>query len=59
MELRGEYLGTWLVGDQLGTGGMGTVYRGTGEDGTEVALKVLHPHLLAARTAFKRFLREA
>ncbi|MHC4848392.1 MAG: serine/threonine-protein kinase, partial [Planctomycetota bacterium] len=54
----GKQLGPYLVRNELGTGGMGTVYRAEGPDGI-VALKVLHQHLLAAPGAFKRFLREA
>jgi tetratricopeptide (TPR) repeat protein len=54
----GKHLGPYLVRDELGTGGMGTVFRAEGPDGT-VALKVLHRHLLTAPDAFKRFLREA
>ncbi|MHC4449904.1 MAG: serine/threonine-protein kinase, partial [Planctomycetota bacterium] len=59
MELAGERVGPYTVGETLGSGGMGTVYRATDDDGRTVALKTLHPHLLAARGAFKRFLREA
>jgi len=49
----------------LGSGGMGTVYlaemaqdRHYAPAGTRVAVKVLHPELLRAPGAFKRFLRE-
>jgi serine/threonine-protein kinase len=38
---------------------MGTVHLARGPDGGEVALKVVHPHLLAESGFFKRFLREA
>ena len=54
----GQRLGPFTIEAELGSGGMGTVYRATGPDGT-VALKVVHPHLLATPGFFKRFLREA
>jgi tetratricopeptide (TPR) repeat protein len=54
----GQQLGPYTIEAELGSGGMGTVYRATGPDGT-VALKVVHPHLLATPGFFKRFLREA
>ena len=51
---------------ELGSGGMGKVYlaevdgRAPGlEAGCQVALKVIHPHLLETPGFFKRFLREA
>ena len=59
MELERDVLGPYNIGVQLGSGGMGTVYRATNADGAVVAIKVLHPHLLTAKSAFKRFLREA
>jgi serine/threonine protein kinase/tetratricopeptide (TPR) repeat protein len=60
-------IGPYRVLSELGSGGMGTVFLGevTGdthaglEPGTKVALKVVHPHLLATPGFFKRFLREA
>jgi serine/threonine protein kinase/tetratricopeptide (TPR) repeat protein len=54
----GQQLGPYTIEAELGSGGMGTVYRAQGPDGT-VALKVVHPHLLATPGFFKRFLREA
>ena len=44
----------------LGSGGMGTVYRGWQRSvDREVAIKVIHPKLASDRVAAKRFLREA
>ena len=44
----------------ISQGGMGTVYRAVQEDnGAEVALKILHPHLAAVPEFIKRFHREA
>jgi len=56
--MRGKQIGPYLLGEELGTGGMGTVYRAEAPDGV-VAIKILHRHLLAAPTTFKRFMREA
>ncbi|MEV0390943.1 serine/threonine-protein kinase [Nonomuraea sp. NPDC050643] len=42
----------------LGSGGQGIVYRGAGEDGREVAIKVLHSHLTQDDEVTWRFLRE-
>ncbi|MHC4342783.1 MAG: serine/threonine protein kinase, partial [Planctomycetota bacterium] len=53
----GQQLGPYTIEAELGTGGMGTVYRATGPEG-RVALKVVHPHMLAAPGFFERFLRE-
>ncbi len=62
----GETLGPYRLLAELGSGGMGKVYRAKVEGrapgikaGTEVALKVVHPHLLDEPGFFKRFLREA
>jgi serine/threonine protein kinase/tetratricopeptide (TPR) repeat protein len=53
-----ERLGPYAIHEELGIGGMGTVYRAEGPEGT-VAIKVLHAHLLKTPGLFKRFLREA
>ncbi|MHC4450779.1 MAG: protein kinase domain-containing protein, partial [Planctomycetota bacterium] len=54
----GSQVGPYTITAELGSGGMGTVYLGEG-DGKKVALKVVHPHLIATPGFFKRFLREA
>ena len=51
-------LGPYRIDRELGSGGMGTVYRAAGPEGT-VAVKIVHPHLLESAGFFKRFLREA
>ncbi|MHC4932823.1 MAG: protein kinase domain-containing protein, partial [Planctomycetota bacterium] len=53
----GQHLGPHTIEAELGTGGMGTVYRATGPEG-RVAIKVVHPHMLASPGFFERFLRE-
>jgi predicted ATPase/predicted Ser/Thr protein kinase len=58
--LIGQQLGSYRIDSELGSGGMGTVY--LAEDtkaGRQVALKVVHPHLLATPGFFKRFMQEA
>ncbi|MGE0192737.1 MAG: serine/threonine-protein kinase PknK [Planctomycetota bacterium] len=59
-------LGPYRLLRTLGAGGMGTVHLAetirpvrTLPAGSQVAIKVLHPHLLEAEGFFKRFLREA
>ena len=39
----GERFGPWQVHEELGRGGLATVWRATGEDGQVVALKVMFP----------------
>jgi len=51
-------LGSYTIIEELGSGAMGTVYRAEGESG-EVALKVVHPHLLTQPDVLSRFEREA
>jgi hypothetical protein len=64
--LIGTTLGPDRIDRELGSGGMGKVYaaevqgRCPGLDqGTPVALKLVHPHLLETEGCFNRFLREA
>ncbi len=53
----GESLGPYRIDSELGSGGMGSVFRATGPDGV-VALKVMHAHLLEGGDAAERFRRE-
>src|SRR6187399_2870224 len=65
--MEGRLVGPYRL-EAVGAGGMGTVWRAKVEGsrapaglraGQTVALKVIHPHLLAKPGFFKRFLREA
>ncbi len=55
----GAKVGHFSVGELLGRGAMGEVYRGTDDVGLPVALKLLHPHLVENPDKVKRFMREA
>ncbi|WP_275887114.1 serine/threonine-protein kinase [Nocardioides sp. 616] len=53
----GPRLGGWVLGEQLGAGGMGTVFRAR-RDGRVAAVKVVHPGLAADEEFRLRFRRE-
>ncbi len=64
--MQGKQLGPYRLLSELGAGGMGTVHLAEVaeavaglEPGQKVAVKVVHPHLLASPGFFKRFMREA
>ncbi|MDX8398360.1 MAG: serine/threonine-protein kinase [Mariprofundaceae bacterium] len=55
-----NHLGQYCLHAQIGSGGMGVVYKATDETlHREVAIKVLHPHLLQKEDLKERFRREA
>jgi hypothetical protein len=59
-DLNGELLDHYQILDQIGQGGMATVYRAVDKrDGREVAIKVLAPSIGTDRRFVKRFRREA
>ena len=59
-ERTGTLVGAYLLGDVIGRGGMGVVYRATHVHlGRDVALKVLAPELSDSDQFRKRFLRES
>ncbi len=66
-EVIGDRLGPYRLLSEIGSGGMGKVYLADVIDetppnlsaGQRVAIKVIHPHLMANPDFVKRFLREA
>ena len=55
-----QVIGSYTLEQVLGSGGMGTVYEATDRrDGSTVALKLLHPHLVTDESFRERFTREA
>src|SRR5262245_1781679 len=54
----GAVVGTYTVTGTIGKGGWGAVYYVTREDGTPLAMKVLHHELVEYPTAVARFFRE-
>ncbi|GLW06163.1 hypothetical protein Misp01_12930 [Microtetraspora sp. NBRC 13810] len=53
-----ERLGPYRLIRKIGEGGMGVVHLGVDDDGREVAVKVLHPHVAADLKARDRLTRE-
>lgn len=59
-DLAGRQLGPYRVLEPLGSGGMGSIWRGENtEDGGPVAVKVLLPHVAKEGRLLPRFIREA
>ncbi len=55
----GREVHAFIVGDLIGRGAMGEVYRGRDRAGLPVAIKFLHPDLIENEKKVKRFIREA
>lgn len=53
-----RYAGGYLLGARLGEGGMGVVHRSRTDDGLDVAVKVLRPHIAHDQHARERLRRE-
>lgn len=53
-----EEFGGYLLGAEIGRGGMGTVRRAVDADGNDVAVKILHPAIAADPVARARLARE-
>ena len=56
---QGDSVGRWRLGDMLGEGGMGRVYRAVDSTGSEAALKIVKADLARDDTFRRRFDREA
>lgn len=57
--LVGKQLGPFKVEKELGSGAMGSVFRGVDAKGRKVAIKIIAPGLVTNETAIERFLRES
>jgi len=55
----GDTFGRWTLGDQLGEGGMGRVFRAIDGNGDEAAVKIVKADLARDRIFRRRFDREA
>ncbi|MCC7450360.1 MAG: SUMF1/EgtB/PvdO family nonheme iron enzyme [Anaerolineae bacterium] len=56
----GQKLGKYVIKQLLGRGGMAEVYRALNPDlNQDVAIKVLHPHIIDSESALTRFRQEA
>ncbi len=54
----GSRIGPYVLGERIGQGGMGSVYKATASDGSVVAVKLLHMHLTSVEEYVQRFQRE-
>lgn len=55
----GRRVGAYAIGDVIGRGASGEVYRALGDDGRSVAVKFLHAGATAKEAVVARFFREA
>ncbi|MCK5844770.1 MAG: serine/threonine protein kinase, partial [Victivallales bacterium] len=54
-----DKLGIYILGENIGSGAMGSVCKATAPDGSVVAIKTLYPHLASIDEFVRRFKREA